>query len=233
MPTAGVIEAVDVLKDGGLGLAVRFPSPAPDQLGLDRPEEGFDGGIVIEITLAAHRYLEAVFALDLLVVVQTILAAPVAVEDAALGRRPQGNGHLQRPDRQVALHAIALTTSDAARRAEVLAEGEARLQAGSVGHNCCRFHCHAMEANVNVSSWGEVRRHAGLLSACPVDEPMPWSEFFIARAISMADAAGGHDADARLRTLRSQAEAAGPRIAIPGIDRALAALTAYAHHASA
>lgn len=128
---------------------------------------------------------------------------------------------------------VALTTSDAARWAEVLAEGEARLQAGSVGHNYFRFHCNAMEANANVGNWGEVRRHADLLSADTVDEPTPWSEFFIARAISMADAAGGHDAAAQLRALRSQAEAAGLRTAIPGIGRALAALAAYAHHASA
>ena len=131
------------------------------------------------------------------------------------------------------LSTVALTTSDAARRAEVLAEGEARLQAGSVGHNYFRFHCHAMEANANVGNWGEVRRHADLLSAYTVDEPTPWSEFFIARAIAMADAADGHDATAQLRALRSRAEAAELRTAIPGIDRALAALAAYAHHASA
>lgn len=29
------MEAVDVLEDGGFGLATRFPGPAPDQLGLD------------------------------------------------------------------------------------------------------------------------------------------------------------------------------------------------------
>ena len=42
MPTAGVIEAVDVLEVGGLGLAERFPGPAPDQrdlYGLEDVEE--------------------------------------------------------------------------------------------------------------------------------------------------------------------------------------------------
>ena len=43
-------------------------------------------GAIIAIPLAAHRYLEAVFTQDLLVVVRTLLAAAIAVEDAALVR---------------------------------------------------------------------------------------------------------------------------------------------------
>ena len=131
------------------------------------------------------------------------------------------------------LSTVALTTPDAARRAEVLAEGEARLQAGSVGHNYFRFHCHAIEANANVGNWGEVRRHADLLAAFTASEPTPWSEFFIARAAAMADAAEGRDVAARLRALKSQAEAAELTTAIPGLDRALAALAADVRHASA
>ena len=120
MPTAWVIEAVDVLEDGGLGLAARFPSPAPDQLGLDGLEEGLDGRIVVAVALAAHRYLEGMFAQDLLVVVRTILAArcpatvclqtvrgAVAVEDATPRRGSQSDSHFQRPDRQIAFHAVA------------------------------------------------------------------------------------------------------------------------------
>ena len=45
MPAARVIEAVDVLKDAGFSLAAGFPIPAPDQLGLDGPEERLDNGI--------------------------------------------------------------------------------------------------------------------------------------------------------------------------------------------
>jgi hypothetical protein len=54
MPPARVIEAVDVLKDRGFCLATGFPTPAPDQLGLDVFEERFDNSIVIAIALAAH-----------------------------------------------------------------------------------------------------------------------------------------------------------------------------------
>ena len=45
MPAARVIEAVDVLKDAGFGLATGFPTPAPEQLGLDGLEERLDNGV--------------------------------------------------------------------------------------------------------------------------------------------------------------------------------------------
>lgn len=49
---------------------------------------------------------------DLLVVMRTVLAAAITVEDAALGRRPEGNGHLQGPDRQITLHTVADSPAD-------------------------------------------------------------------------------------------------------------------------
>lgn len=49
---------------------------------------------------------------DLLVVMRTVLAAPVAVEDAAFGWRSEGDGHVQGPDRQVTLHAITDSPTD-------------------------------------------------------------------------------------------------------------------------
>ncbi len=45
MPSARVTEAVDVLEDGGFGLAADFPCPPPDQLGLDHFEERLDNKI--------------------------------------------------------------------------------------------------------------------------------------------------------------------------------------------
>ena len=82
MPSARVIKAVDILEDSRLHLPTHFPRPAPDQLGLDGLEEGFDDCVVIEVTFSAHRRLEPVLTLDLLVVVGEVLAVAVAVEDA-------------------------------------------------------------------------------------------------------------------------------------------------------
>ena len=55
MSAAWIIEAVYVLEDSGFGLATRFPGPAPNQLGLDRLEEGLNGCVVIAVAFAAHR----------------------------------------------------------------------------------------------------------------------------------------------------------------------------------
>ena len=45
MPSARVIEAVDVLKDDGFCLTAGFPRAAPEQLGLDGLEERLDNGV--------------------------------------------------------------------------------------------------------------------------------------------------------------------------------------------
>ena len=49
---------------------------------------------------------------DLLVVMRTVLAAPVGMMDAALGWCAEGYGHVQSPDRKVTLHAIADCPAD-------------------------------------------------------------------------------------------------------------------------
>lgn len=123
------------------------------------------------------------------------------------------------------LSTVALTTSDARRRAEALAEGEARLRDGAVGHNYYQFYSNAMEANANAGDWAEMRRHAELLADYTAEEPTPWSEFFIARAGAITAAAAGRDAGERLRALREQALAAQLHTAVPGIDRALATIS--------
>ncbi len=50
---------IDVLKEGVDDLAARCSSMPPNQFGLEGFEEGFDGGIVVAVSFAAHRYFEA------------------------------------------------------------------------------------------------------------------------------------------------------------------------------
>jgi hypothetical protein len=54
MPAARVIDAVDVLKYAGFGLATCFLIPAPEKFGLGGLEERLDNGVDIAIALAAH-----------------------------------------------------------------------------------------------------------------------------------------------------------------------------------
>ncbi|MFT6224946.1 MAG: hypothetical protein ACJA1F_002804, partial [Paracoccaceae bacterium] len=55
---------------------------------------------------------EPVLAKDLLVIMRAALTATVGMMDAALGRCPERDGHLQRPDRQITLHAVANRPTD-------------------------------------------------------------------------------------------------------------------------
>jgi hypothetical protein len=117
---ARVIEAVDVFRcpamvclqtmrgeEGDLDLATGLPVPPPDQFGLQRLEEGFDGCIVQTIALAAHRNLKAVLAQQLLVVVGAVLRSAIRVMNAAWWRPSDRDGHVQGPQGQILLHAVA------------------------------------------------------------------------------------------------------------------------------
>ena len=59
MTSARVIKAIDILEDRTFCLTTCVPFVAPDQLSLDGFEERFNHRIVVTITLAAHRDLEA------------------------------------------------------------------------------------------------------------------------------------------------------------------------------
>lgn len=121
------------------------------------------------------------------------------------------------------LATVALTTADASRRAEALAEGEALLARGCVGHNHYRFRCYAIDACLAAGEHGEARRHGDALQSYTAEEPTPWSDFIIARAHALCDAAEGRGDAARLGDLRRAAEAARLHAAIPAIDTARAA----------
>ena len=72
MFASGVVEAVDVLKEGvGNVLACR-PSVPPDQFGFEGFEECLDSCIVIAIASATHRYFETQVTQALLIVMGTI-----------------------------------------------------------------------------------------------------------------------------------------------------------------
>mgnify|MGYP001474240664 CR=1 len=68
---------------------------------------------------------------DFLVVVRTILTASVGVMDAALGRRPECDGHVQRPDRQVPFHPVREGPADHSAKMQV--QGHSQIQPAFAG----------------------------------------------------------------------------------------------------
>ena len=106
------------------------------------------------------------------------------------------------------LATYALTRDDAGARAAALAEGEALLAAGCVGHNHFRFRVYAAEACACAGDWPGVRAQAEALAAYTRAEPTPWSDFHIALGHALADAGEGvAGARARLAALADTAGA--------------------------
>ncbi len=94
MPSAGVVEGVDIGFDFLFSVAAGFVNGAPDQLGFDGFKDGFDHGVVIAITFARHGYDEAVGFEELLIGVGAILATPIRMMNDPFAGGSDGNGAL-------------------------------------------------------------------------------------------------------------------------------------------
>lgn len=109
-------------------------------------------------------------------------------------------------------------------RQRALAEGESLLQKGCVGQNYFWFYRDAMEVCVNTGDWDAAERYAAALEEYTRPEPLPWSDFFIARGRALAAVGRGQRDDAliaELRALHEEAQRVGFKAAVPAIDDAL------------
>ena len=127
------------------------------------------------------------------------------------------------------LGAMALLTTDPERRRAALAEGEALLADGSVGHNYYWFYRDAIEASLGAGEWDEATRYADALEAFARPEPVAFSSFFARRGRALAEVGRG-SGDIRLAgtlaELVSEAEAAGLKEPAAALSDALAAVGA-------
>ena len=124
-----------------------------------------------------------------------------------------------------ALGVLALVTDNPERRSWALAEGSRILAEGSVGHNYLWFHRFGIEVGIETGNPALIAHHADALEACSRDEPLPWSDFYIARGRALA-AFGRGDGDtetiATLRQLMHLAANTGLKLPIAQIENALA-----------
>jgi class 3 adenylate cyclase/tetratricopeptide (TPR) repeat protein len=100
-----------------------------------------------------------------------------AAQDAVAISREVGMGF----DGPYALAVLARATDDATRRAALLAEGEAVLRKGSVGHNRVWYYRVAGDAQIEAGSWRDADRCAQEIRAVTCAEPLPLVEFIAAR----------------------------------------------------
>jgi tetratricopeptide (TPR) repeat protein len=104
----------------------------------------------------------------------------------------------------------------------LLAEGEALLAQGCVGHNDFRFNVYAGMCAGNAGDVAGLRRYCDALDAYTRDEPTPWSDFYVATGRAIADQLEGDTGAAeRLRDLRKIASAASLNAAVRRIDALL------------
>jgi len=126
----------------------------------------------------------------------------------------------------VFLGMLARAADDPAARNAALAEAEALLASNSLAHNHLLFRCDAIDACLDAGDPAGALRHAAELQSRTQSEPLPWSDFFIARCRALA----AHGADARaaavkaeLTRLRLEGQRMGLLIAVVAIEAALRA----------
>ncbi len=120
----------------------------------------------------------------------------------------------------------ALIARDAGERAAALAEGEAVLAAGAVSHNFVFFNRYAMEASLAAKDWPAVERYAGALERAMAPEPLPFTDFLVARGRALAAAGRGEANRAELERLLGEARRLGWQAVAPALEAALAGTTA-------
>jgi tetratricopeptide (TPR) repeat protein len=127
------------------------------------------------------------------------------------------------------LGGLALALTDAGERRAVLERGEAIIRKGSVAHNPLRFYPDAIDVALELEDWDEAERYAAALAEFTSPEPLPWSDFFVARGRTLAAFGRDRCNEAALRELERLRRAARKfdyRLALPAIERALATGTA-------
>jgi tetratricopeptide (TPR) repeat protein len=102
----------------------------------------------------------------------------------------------------IALGIQALAAEDEAHCHAALKEAEALLAAGSVGHNYLTFYEDAMDACLQIGDWDGVERYAGTLQDYTQSEPLPRSDYFIARGRTLSAFGRGERDPAILQALQ-------------------------------
>ena len=120
---------------------------------------------------------------------------------------------------------LALAADDPQERGDALAEGEALLAAGAISHNHLHFRRDAIDACLDAGDWSGAELHSAALEAYTRDEPLPWSDFFVARGRALA-ACGRSRRDAGLEAelarLREEGKRLAFKLSVPGVEVALA-----------
>ena len=123
------------------------------------------------------------------------------------------------------LSTLALAAARPDARRKYLDQGEAILDDGCVGHNYLAFYPDAIEIALEARDWDAVERYAARLEDYTRQEPLPRTDFFVARGRALAAVGSGRSNEAMLEALarlRDQARRSGIEPALPALEAALA-----------
>ena len=107
-------------------------------------------------------------------------------------------------------------------RTAALAEGERVMATGTVSHNFIFFNRYAIESCLAAEDWVGVERYATALERSLKEEPLPMTDFLVARARAIAAASRGLNDEKELTRLLAEANRIGWRALVPSLEAALA-----------
>jgi class 3 adenylate cyclase/tetratricopeptide (TPR) repeat protein len=123
------------------------------------------------------------------------------------------------------LGALAVALRDLSERRQMLAQSEAIIRKGCVAHNQLRFYPDAMDVALDLGDWDEAVRYAAALEEYTHPEPLPWSDFFVARGRALAALGRGErgkDLRRELERLVAETHRLDYHTARPALEQALA-----------
>ena len=122
------------------------------------------------------------------------------------------------------LATLARSTDDEDERAKALSEGEQLLERGCLSHNYYEFYIDGMDGALERQEWGLVDQYASALEAFTRIEPLPRTDFFIARGRALLKYGLGSRDNVlmqKLRSLYDEAERVGLKTSLSAFDEAL------------
>ena len=124
------------------------------------------------------------------------------------------------------LSTLALASDGPEERRRCLDAGEAILREGCVGHNYLAFYPDAIEVSLDDGAWDAADRYATALESYTRAEPLPRSDFLVARGRALAAFGRGRRDEATVATLgrlRDEAARMGLASVLPALEAAVAA----------
>jgi hypothetical protein len=119
-----------------------------------------------------------------------------------------------------------MASDDLSVRRKALAQGEAQLALGCVSHNYFHFYQMAIDVALELGEWEEAERYACALERYTAQEPLPWTNFVIARGRALVRFGRNERGDrlrSELQALRDDAAQSHLKAALPRIEASLAA----------